>query len=299
MNFSKKQNAFQLSPIVHGHWRLNEWHYSAQKLLALTQQLIELGVTSFDHADIYGDYTCENLFGKAIKLKPAIRQNIQIVSKCGIKLMSDKYPDRKIKYYDYNRDHILHSAENSLKNLHTDYLDLLLLHRPSPFFNPEEVAAAFSELKRSGKVRHFGVSNFNPAQFDMLESFTDEKLVTNQVEISPAHLEHFENGNIDFFLKNKIRPMAWSPVAGGRLFHGRDDKYKRIRDCVKTIAKKENTSPTKIIYAWLFNHPARIIPIVGSGKLSRIKAAVEAQVINLSVEDWLRIYNASQGKDLP
>src|SRR6056297_1586106 len=198
INKVQLSSELHLSRIVHGHWRLLDWNTDAQSLLNLTQQAIELGITSFDHADIYGDYGVESAFGKALSLKKALRKDIQIISKCGIKLLSEKYPDRKVKHYDYSAGHIIASVENSLKNLQTDYIDLLLLHRPAPFLDPAEVAEAFSKLHKSGKILHFGVSNFKPEQFEMLESYTDQPLVTNQVEISPVCLEHFENGNIDF-----------------------------------------------------------------------------------------------------
>ncbi len=155
----------KLSRIIQGYWRLAAWKLSNQELLKLTEQSIELGVTSFDHADIYGDYSCESLFGESLSLKPSLRDKIQIISKCGIKPETDKFPERKLKTYDYSYEYILTSVENSLKNLKTDYLDLLLLHRPSPFFNPEEVAKAFADLKQRGQVLNFGVSNFNSQQF--------------------------------------------------------------------------------------------------------------------------------------
>ncbi len=296
----KLTNDLELSRIIHGNWRLAEWKLSNQQLLALTQQIIELGITSFDHADIYGNYSCEELFGDAIKLKKELRQHIQIITKCGIKLISDKYPERKVKHYDYGYDHIILSVNNSLKNFGTDYIDLLLLHRPAPFFNPDEVAKAFSELKKTGKVLHFGVSNFSPLQFEMLNSYLDDKLVTNQVEISPYCLEHFENGNMDFFLKERIKPLAWSPLAGGRLFKPFDERSKRLSDALLKVSKElKIDSVDKTIYSWILKHPSSILPIVGSGKIDRIKNAVEALHIDMPLELWYKIYNASTGKELP
>lgn len=289
----------QLSKIVHGHWRLNEWKLSPKELLQQTQKLIDHGITSIDHADIYGDYSCEALFGEALKLQPAIRKDLQIITKCGIKLVSDKYPKRKIKHYDYSYKHIINSVENSLKNFGTDYIDLLLLHRPAPFFCPEEVARAFKELRKSGKVLQFGVSNFNPTQYQALNSFWDEKLVTNQVEINPLCLEHFDNGNMDFFQQEKIHPMAWSPLAGGRLFNWTNDIEHRVYHNLHEVAKELSLKDTDIIaYAWLLMHPAGIIPIVGSGKWERIEKAIKAFDINLSLEQWYAIYVAALGSDV-
>jgi len=218
----------ELSRIIQGHWRLADWNFKPHELLELTEKVYELGITTFDHADIYGDYSCEHLFGEALALKKELREKIQIISKCGIMLVSKKYPHRKVKYYDYSYEHIVTSVNTTLKKLNTDYLDLLLLHRPAPFFDPEEVSRALNHLKSEGKVLHFGVSNFTPEQFEMLSSYVDQKLVTNQVEISPYCLENFENGNMNYFLKERIKPMAWSPLAGGKLLNPNNKKRRHF-----------------------------------------------------------------------
>jgi len=299
-NKVKLTKNFEVSNIIHGHWRLADWQLTNQELLTLTQQTIDLGITTFDHADIYGDYSCEKLFGNALKLKEGLRENIQIITKCGIKLLSEKYPERKIKSYDYGFDHIVKSVENSLKNFNTDYIDVLLLHRPSPFFNPEEVAEAFSYLKKQGKVLHFGVSNFNKMQFEMLNKFVEEPLVTNQIEISPYNLEHFTNGNIDYLLTNNIKPMAWSPLAGGNLLHPNTTKGNSIFSALQEVAEELSVNSLDIvIYSWLFNHPAHIIPVVGTHKINRIQNAIEASSIKMTSEQWLKIYIASVGDELP
>jgi len=300
MNKIKLSDNLEISRIVHGHWRLADWQLSNQELLKLTNQCVDLGITTFDHADIYGDYSCESMFGEALKLDESLRKKIQIISKCGIKLVSKKSPERKFKTYDYSFNHIVKSVENSLKNLNTDYLDILLLHRPSPFFNPKDVAKAFSKLKQEGKVLNFGVSNFTAQQYEMLNTFVEEPLVTNQVEISLYCLEHFENGNIDYFLKEKIKPMAWSPLAGGNLLNPQDEKGKRIHKVLIEVASELNTEKLdQIIYSWLLNHPATIIPIIGSGKIERLQLAVDSLLLNMSLEQWFKIYTASTGENLP
>ena len=292
--------ALQISRIVHGHWRLKDWNLSAQQLLQLTEQAIDLGITTFDHADIYGNYSCEQLFGDALSIKKELRKAIQIITKCGIKLNTEKNPGQKIKFYDYSFKHIVSSAEKSLTNFRTDYIDILLLHRPSPLFNPGEVAKAFAHLKQSGKVLFFGVSNFSAQQQTMLAAYCDVPLVTNQVEISPYCLEHFDNGNMDYFLEKKIHPMAWSPLAGGQILQPQDEKGQRIFTVLKEIADELNTEPVdKIIYCWLLKHPAGIIPVAGSSRIERLKYAADAFSLNMSTEQWFRIYNASQGRDLP
>ena len=290
----------KVSGIIHGQWRLLDWKLSARKLAAFLEQVIALGITTFDHADIYGDYACEEAFGEALKTKKTIRDDIQIVTKCGIKLRSEKYPERKAKTYDYSYDHLINSVEQSLRNLHTDYIDLLLLHRPSPFFDPEEVARAFGDLKQSGKVRYFGVSNFNPMQFEMLQSYLDEKLVTNQVEISPLNITAFEDGNIESFLKHRIKPMAWSPLAGGKMFNPANVHEAEVKQTISTIAEELGaTGIDQVVYSWLLKHPAGILPIVGSGKIERLQNAVKAYELEMSAEQWYRIFIAAKGDELP
>ena len=167
---------FQLSEFIQGYWRLADWKMSPSQILDFLKQHLDLGISSVDHADIYGNYSCEQLFGEALALEPALRQQIEIVTKCDIKLLSDKYPQRTVKHYDTSAAHILASVENSLRNLHTDYLDLLLIHRPDPLMNADEVAQTFQQLKACGKVRHFGVSNFTPYQFDLLHIVTGKQI---------------------------------------------------------------------------------------------------------------------------
>ena len=181
-------NGPEFSRVVLGLWRLNEWQLTPNQRLALLEQCQELGITSIDHADIYGDYQCEQLFGEALAIAPGLRQRIEIVSKCGIMLVSEKRPQHRLKYYDTGRDHIIASVERSLSSLRTDYLDCLLIHRPDPLMQADEIAEAFRLLQQSGKVRHFGVSNFTPAQFDLLASRFP--LVTNQLELSEIGRAH-------------------------------------------------------------------------------------------------------------
>lgn len=288
-----------LSRIVHGYWRLRDWNLSDDHLLKLIEQVLELGITSFDHADIYGNHTCEAYFGRALAKRPELREKMELISKCGIKMATDYNPELDIKIYDYSTEYIIKQAETSLKNLGTDRLDLLLLHRPAPFFNPEEVAKAFDQLRSSGKVLNFGVSNFSPAQFDTLQSYLDMPLATNQVEISVSCLEHFENENTEYFLKHKIKPMAWSPLAGGAIFNPKTEKDQRLTAVLKNIAAELNTDIDQVMYAWLLKHPTGIMPIVGSQHINRIKSAVDALKIELSLEQWYKIYIASKGEDLP
>ncbi|MDC7999077.1 aldo/keto reductase [Gilvibacter sediminis] len=300
MQSGRKQLTKDLSfsTFIHGYWRLKDWEYSQDEILNLLQQGLDLGITTIDHADIYGDYECETLFGKALANKSSLRSQLELVSKCGIKLLSEKYPERSVKSYDLSYDHIVGSTEQSLKNLQTDYLDVLLLHRPSPLYDPGEVARAFDHLKQSGKVRYFGVSNFTPQQTQTLQSYLDQDLITNQIEISVNCLEHFDNGNIDYLLEKRMHPMAWSPLAGGKLFSAANKDRVPLLEVIHNIAGELNTDIATIMYAWLLKHPVGIMPIVGSGKIERLKAAVRAQEINLSDEHWFRIYEAKLGHEV-
>jgi predicted oxidoreductase len=277
-----------------------DWNKTDQELLSFINESIEAGVTTFDHADIYGNHECEAAFGKVMKNQSALRGQMQLVSKCGIKLATDKFPDREVKYYDYSAAYIISQAEESLKNLETDYLDVLLLHRPSPFFNPEEVAKAFDHLKSNGKVNHFGVSNFLPLQLESLQAHLNEPLVTNQIEISPYCLEHFENQNLDYLIGKQIVPMAWSPLAGGELLQPKTDKGTRAFKAIQKVAQEIGESQLdKVIYQWLLMHPAQIIPILGTGKIERIKTAIASLDIKMSLEQWFEIYIAALGQELP
>lgn len=195
------------SRIVHGLWRLADWKFSDEELIALIEQCIEQGITTFDHADIYGSYTCESLFGRALEIKPGLRRKMEIVTKCGIVLESPNRPEHKSHHYNTGKEHIIASVEKSLQNLKTDYIDTLLIHRPDPFMDPEEVADAFATLKNDGKVRHFGVSNFKSHHFTMLQSYLEMDLITNQIELSAFQLENFEDGTLNLCLEKEL--LRW------------------------------------------------------------------------------------------
>ncbi len=290
----------KLSRFIWGQWRLLDWGLSYKEIEKRTREVVDLGMTSIDHADIYGDYSCEAAFGEVLKNNPSWRSDMQLISKCGIKLISDHYPNRTVKYYDYSYDYIVGQVENSLRNLNTDILDLLLLHRPSPFFNAEEVASAFDYLYRSGKVKAFGVSNFLPHQFEQLAKVSDHELLTNQIELSIYSLEHFENQNINFIQSKGISPMAWSPLAGGKIISPVDEKSKRIQKGLFKIQEKYPAfSIDQIALAWLLMHPAGIQPILGSGNVKHLKSALSAQEIQLSLEDWFFLYTCSTGQEVP
>lgn len=288
-----------LSKITLGLWRAKEWNYTTKQLSDLIDQSLDLGITSFDHADIYGGYECESIFGNVLKENSAIRNKMQIITKCGIKITSPKFPEYTMHCYDTTKEHIISSAHNSLRNLNTDYIDLLLIHRPDPFMNADEAAEAFYSLKKSGKVLHFGVSNFLPHQFSLLQSRLDFPLTTNQIEVSVLYTDHFENGNIDFLQEKRISPMVWSPFAGGRVFWENSDHANRVRNVLFEIAYKYGVDIEAVATAWLLVHPVNFIVVLGSGKIERIKSAMKGLEIKLTREEWFRIWTASLGHDIP
>jgi predicted oxidoreductase len=289
-----------MSRISAGFWRAAKWNYSKSELNTFIHKLLELGVDTFDHADIYGSYTCEALFGEAVKDEPLLRERMKIVTKCGIKLVSPQRPENTFHCYDTSKSHILYSVDQSLKNLATDYIDVLLIHRPDPFMNPAEVAEAFTILKKSGKVLNFGVSNFLPSQYSLLQNYLDFPLVTNQVEFSAKNFECLEDGTIDYAMERGIVPMSWSPYGGGDIFTSDEQKFVRLRDTLKEIGEKhEAHGIDQIALAWVLNHPANFIAVLGSGKIERYESAIKALDIQLSREDWFKIWTASKGYEVP
>lgn len=288
----------RISKLVLGVWRMAEWQQSPEETLGLIHHCLEAGITTFDHADLYGDYTCEGRFGAALKREPVLRSQLQLITKCGIKLISKNRPAHQIKHYDTSREHILASVDHSLQELQTDYLDGLLIHRPDPLMDADEVADAFIQLKQAGKVRHFGVSNFLPSQFNLLASRLTFPLVINQIEISVMQLNAFADGTLDQCQQLRITPMAWSPLAGGQLF-GDSSRAVRVRQVLTAIAESLNAAIDQVALAWLLSHPAQIVPILGTGNLERIDRSVAAMQLKLTREQWFTVWKASTGVDVP
>lgn len=290
-------NGPTFSRLIFGTMRLGVWgaNMNTAEYEKITQKSLELGITTFDHADIYGHYTTEGEFGKMLKKQPNLRQKMEIITKCGIKMVTPNRPNHKIKSYDTSKKHIIESAENSLKELQTDYLDLLLIHRPSPLMQPDEIAEAFNQLREQGKVRYFGVSNFTPSQFSMLNDRFE--LVTNQVEISINHLFPFTDGTLDQCIQKGIKPMAWSPLGGGKVFTDLEDEtVQRIRKVGMELMEKHNaTGLDQILLAFLLKHPAGILPVLGTTKMKRLEAAAAALEIELTDEEWFELLEAQTG----
>ena len=286
----------EFSRFVMGYWRLMDWNMSPLQLASFIEAHLDLGITTVDHADIYGGYQCEAAFGEALKLVPALRDRMEIVTKCGIATTAK--PEHALGHYITDSAHIIKSAEQSLVNLATDRIDLLLIHRPDPLMDADEVAEAFLNLHQSGKVRHFGVSNFTPAQFALLQSRLPFTLATNQVEISPVHQPLLLDGTLDQLQQLRIRPMAWSCLGGGRLFN--DEEFQPLRNELETIARELNAeSIEQVVYALILRLPSKPLPIIGSGKIERVRSALAAEELQMTRQQWFRIRKAALGYDVP
>lgn len=284
------------SPLIMGYWRLMEWGMSPQQRVSFIEHHLSLGITTVDHADIYGDYRCEAAFGEALRLSPGLRDRLQIVTKCGIATRAK--PEHQIGHYITDKAHIVQSAENSLRHFATDRLDLLLIHRPDPLMNADAVAEAFLALHQSGKVLHFGVSNFTPSQFALLQSRLPFTLVTNQVEISPIQQNVLLDGTLDQCQQLRLRPMAWSCLGGGELFQ--DPHYQPLRDELEQVRRETGAaSLAQVVYAWVLALPSQPLPIIGSGNPERISEAVAALRVTLDRQQWFRIRKAALGYDVP
>src|SRR5471032_778152 len=236
-----------LSRIVAGAWRMGDWQFSVAERVRWIEGCLDLGITTFDHADIYGGYAVEALFGEALAAAPHLRARMQIVTKCGIRMVSGARPEHRLGHYDTSAAHVERSVDTALANLRTDHLDVLLIHRPDALMDADALADCFGRLRTAGKVRHFGVSNFTPSQFALLNSRVS--LVTNQIEASPLNIAPFYDGTLDQAQCLGVAPMIWSALAGGRLFTGQDDAARRVRGVLERIAGGRGVSVTTMVYA--------------------------------------------------
>ena len=292
-----KMNKSHFSKIIAGTMSWGVWgkNFNTNELQRMIETTVDLGISSFDHADIYGGYTTESAFGTAFSKTGISRSGVQFITKCGIQLVTPNRPNT-IKHYDCSKAYIMSSAEASLKQLQTDYLDVLLIHRPSPLMHPYEVMEAIEQLKKEGKINHFGVSNFTPSQMDLIAS--EVAIAVNQIEFSVVQCQALFDGRLDQMLTQKITPMAWAPL-GAIFSEETTPQKKRILDQLESLAAVYNATPDQLMLAWILQHPSRIHPVIGSTNLERIKAASKAVSIHLSIQDWFRILEASQGHQVP
>ena len=292
-------NGPEFSRIVLGLWRLADWQMAPQQRVSFLEQALELGINTIDQADIYGNYQSESLLGEAIALAPHLRRQFQFVSKCGIKLVSAKRPAHGIQHYDTSAAHIIASAEQSLRAMQIEQLDLLLIHRPDPLMNADEMAEAFRQLQDSGKVRYFGVSNFTNTQFELLASRFP--LVTNQVELSLMHMQALHDGSLDLCQRLRISPMIWSALGGGRLFsaeHEQSEQGRRVNQVLARLAAELGVSTATVALAWILQHPSSPLVLTGSGRMLAVREAVAATRLILSREQWFALWCASAGKNV-
>lgn len=261
---------------------------------AMIEFCVENGNTIFDHADLYGDYTTEAAFGKAFLESGIKHEAVQLISKCGIQ-NPGKNRKNAIKHYNYSKEYIIWSAENSLKNLKTNCLDTFLLHRPSPLMQPDEIAEAVTILQKSGKIKAFGVSNFTPSQIDLIESKIP--LSVNQIEFSLTQPSAMYNGTLDHLLEKGIQPMSWSPL--GSVFKIENEQTFKVKAVLKRLSAKYNASEDTLLLAFILKHPAKISPVIGTTNKGRILNANKALQTTLMLEDWFELLAASQGHEVP
>lgn len=283
--------------IIAGFWRTKHWGMTPQELNTFINSLLELGIYKFDHAFVYRS---EAPFGQALALSPELRKDIHIISKCGIVPPGDSHLHAKeTAHYNSSEKLILTSVDHTLKDLQTDYIDTLLIHRPDYLMNVDEIGSAFNALKDSGKVKNFGVSNFNTHQFELLQSALDIKLCTNQIEFSPFETSALDNGLLDQCYRHKIQPMLWSCLGGGQLFDESNPITQRLLKALAEIKEETNApSTTALIYAWILKLPSAPQIISGSSKIENTKPLVDALNIELSQEHWYKILKAARGYDI-
>ncbi|MBO9433384.1 aldo/keto reductase [Ruegeria sp. R13_0] len=292
----KLSDSLEMSRLVYGMWRLgDDADTSAAHVEAKIQACLDQGVTTFDQADIYGDYGAEAVLGNALRANPGLRQRMEIVTKCDIVAPCGRYADAKVKYYDTSRAHIVKSVDTSLSEMAIDHIDLLLIHRPDPMMDHHETGAALDEVVASGKVGAVGVSNFRPWDWSLLQSAMKTLLVTNQIEVSLGEISPFTNGDLAFHQQHGHPIMAWSPLGGGLLMAGNPP----VGVVADEIAAEFGVDRAAVAVAFLLAHPANILPVLGTNNLDRIKRASDALKVKLDRESWYRLYEAALGHEVP
>ena len=297
-------NCPEFSRLVYGTWRIlddaDKANCTPQALLQRFKACADMGITTFDTAEIYGGYHVEEAIGGALKLDPAFRQKIEIVTKFGIYVPCEFHPQRKVAHYNATAARIVKSAEKSLRLMGIDEIDLLLVHRPDWLTGAEETAAGLNKLLKDGKILSAGVSNYNVHQFELLNSFMDQPLVTNQVEFSLLHMDPIYDGTADQCQRHRILPMAWSPLGQGRLMKNDDPAAARVQaKAAELSAKYGDATLDQLAYAWLMAHPSCPLPIIGTNKLERIQSVAKAAAIQLDREDWYGLWEAAKGHGVP
>ena len=285
-----------LSRLIYGMWRIgDDADTSTSHVQAKIESCLSQGITTMDQADIYGGYEAEEILGNALK-GTNLRDKIEIVTKCDIVAPAGRYSDAKVKYYDTSRAHVMASVEHSLRLTGTDYVDLLLIHRPDPMMDAEETGAALDEIVASGKAKSVGVSNFKLHDWTLLQSAMSSPLVTNQIELSLLAHEGFTNGDVAYLQERKVAPMAWSPLGGGSLF---SQENKLLLNALKAIGEVSGVDETAVAVAWLLAQPAKIMPVMGTNSLARIGKISDALKVKMDRETWFELYSIALGSEVP
>lgn len=289
-------SGLSFSRIVYGMWRIgDDADTSPRHVQAKIEACLEQGITTMDQADIYGGYTAEAILGGGLREAPSLRDKIEIVTKCGIVAPAGRHSAARVKHYDTSAKHINESVEASLRDMNTDRIDLLLIHRPDPMLDPEETGEALDALVTSGKVKSVGVSNFRPWDFSLLQSNMTEELVTNQIEISLAETSPFTNGDLAYLQERDLPIMAWSPLGGGSLM----GKEGPLADALERIARENNVDTAAVAVAWLLAHPAKILPVMGTNNLARIATISKANEVVMDRQTWFELYTLANGREVP
>ncbi len=296
-------NGQSLSQMAYGVWRLSEASdTSVDANLARIDACLAQGITTFDHADIYGDYRCETLFGDAIRARPALRDQIEVVTKTDIMLLSSQWPDTRVKHYDTSPEHVRASVERSLQRIGVEVIDLLLIHRPDPLVDASALGACLDDLINSGKVKGVGVSNFMPWDVDLLQSRMKHRLQTNQLELGLLHTAPFTNGQLAHAQQHRMPVMAWSPLGGGRL-HTQANQAgcaaARLAPRLAELAQASGTDTTAVAIAWLMHHPVQVLPVMGSNQIERIQTFAQACQVPMDRQTWFELYELANGHDVP
>jgi predicted oxidoreductase len=287
----------EVSRVVAGMWRMGEWGMSVEQRVRFVEQCLDLGVFTFDHANIYGAGAVETLFGEALAAAPALKKRVQIITKCGIEFPGFDGGTARMKHYDLSGGRIAACVDLSLKKLGVEQVELLLIHRPSPLMDLDAIGAAFGALHAAGKVRHFGVSNFSSLQFDALHRRFP--LVTNQIELSPLHLQPMEDGTLDHLQGLGVAPMLWSALGGGALFQPTAPHAVQALAAFTQLGLELGLSPAGAVYAWLMKLPSRPVPLTGSGRIAAIADAVAASKVEMDLQRWFDVLQVLRGQEVP
>ncbi len=283
----------KVSPAVYGFWRWDDTSaHDEETMERIVNLCLELGINTFDHADVYGGYQSEEMFGNVMKKRSFKREDVVLFTKCGVLLPHVKRPEIRVKYYDTSARHITASVENSLRNLGTDYIDIFLLDQLDPLSNLEETALTLERLRTSGKIRNVGVANFSVFQHQLLASYLKIPIVTNHIELNLLNTTALDNGQIDYIKQRYMRPLAAAPLAGGRIENGTDPLAVRVHYKLGEIGKKYNANVESIAVAWLIKLGA--LPLIGTLNEQRIRNIVNAFDVDLDQQDWYDLYNTSR-----